>query len=155
GATFFIQVASMIGAAAGGVLADRWRARREGGRIFVQTLGALLGAPCIYVCGSTKDLWSLVGAMTLFGLFKGLYASNIWASLYDVIPPSRRGAAVGLMNMIGWLGGALGAYGIGAAVNRGVSMSAAIASTAVLYVIVAGLLLIAALVCAPTDVKRA
>jgi MFS family permease len=144
GATVFVQFASMAGAALGGVLADRWRARRAGGRILVQALGAALGAPFIYYCGTTRALESLAVAMTCFGLCKGLYDANIWASLYDVMPPSRRAAAVGVMNMIGWLGGALGSWGIGAAVDRGVTMSAAIASTALLYVIVAGLLLAAA-----------
>ncbi|HLY65464.1 MAG TPA: MFS transporter, partial [Chloroflexota bacterium] len=144
GATVFIQTASMLGSAAGGWMADRWRASRAGGRILVQALGAACGVPCIYYCGLTRNLSSLLAAMTLFGLSKGLYDSNIWASLYDVIPAARRGAAVGGMNMVGWLGGALGAYGIGAAVSQGVSMSAAIASTAVLYAFVAALLLVAA-----------
>jgi MFS family permease len=154
GATFFIQVASMAGAVLGGVLADRWRASRPGGRVLVQALGALLGAPFILACGLTRDLWVLVGAMTCFGLAKGLYDSNIWASLYDVIPLSRRGAAVGLMNMVGWLGAALGTYAIGAAVSAGVSMSLAIAATAAFYVVIALLLLAAGLVFAGRDVQR-
>ena len=78
---------------------------------------------------------------------------NIWASLYDVVPASRRGAAVGLMNMIAWLGGGLGAYLIGAAAVRGVTMSAAISSTAIVYVFVAALLLLAGLRYAPRDVE--
>jgi len=155
GATFYLQMASMAGAALGGMLADWWRSRAPGGRIYVQAVGAVLGAPFIYLCGATRDLWSLVGAMTLFGLCKGLYDSNIWASLYDVIPASRRGSGVGLMNMVAWGGGALGSWGIGLAVDAGVTMSAAIASTAVLYVVVAVLLLTAARVFAPADIRRA
>jgi MFS family permease len=143
----------MIGATFGGVLADRWRRQMAGGRILTQALGAILGAPFIFLCGYTRDLWTLVGAMTLFGLCKGLYDANIWASLYDVVAPSRRGAAVGLMNMIGWLGGALGAYAIGAAVQGGMTMSAAISSTALIYVAVAALLVTGALVFAPRDVR--
>jgi MFS family permease len=155
GATIYIQLASLVGASLGGFLADKWRARKPGGRIFVQALGALMGAPFIFFCGHTRDLWSLAGAMTLFGLSKGIYDSNIWASLYDVIPPSRRAAAVGFMNMIGWLGGALGAWGIGAAVDAGFTMSAAIGSTALFYLIVAVLLGVAASVFAPRDVRGA
>lgn len=154
GATFYVQTASMAGAALGGVLADRWRRRHAGGRILAQALGAILGAPCIVLCGYTHTPESLAAAMTLFGLCKGLYDANIWASLYDVTPVSRRGAAVGLMNMIGWLGGALGAYGIGAVTNQGVSMSAAIAATGTIYVVVACLLLLSALVFAPRDTAR-
>jgi MFS family permease len=151
GATFFIQVASMFGAVLGGILADHWSRNQAGGRMLAQAVGAIGGAPFIFLCGSLRDLWLLVGAMTAFGLFKGLYDANIWASLYDVIPPSRRSSAVGLMNMIGWLGGGLGAYLIGRAADAGVTMSAAISSTAVVYLFVAVLLLVAGKICAPRD----
>jgi MFS family permease len=154
GATFFIQTASMVGAAGSGVLADRWRQYHSGGRMLVQAVGALLGAPFIFACGYTTNLWYLVGAMTCFGFCKGLYDANIWAALYDVVPASRRGAAVGLMNMIGWIGGALGVYIIGYVANRGVSMSVSISSAAVIYVGVAALLLLAALRYAPRDTVR-
>jgi len=155
GATVYIQLASMVGAMLGGVLADRWRRRRAGGRILTQSLGALLGAPFIFLCGYTLRMEVLVVAMTLFGLCKGIYDANIWASLYDVIPPSRRASAVGLMNMIGWLGGGLGAFAIGAAAHRGVTMSVAISATAVIYLVVFGLLLLGGLVFAPRDAHRA
>ncbi len=144
-ATVYLQVASMIGAMLGGAMADWLRARTAGGRMYVQALGALCGAPFIFVCGTTLELNVLVMAMIFFGLSKGVYDSNIWASLYDVIPPSRRGTALGMMNMVGWLGGALGAYLVGLAVDLGVTMSVAIASTALIYVGVAGILLLAAL----------
>jgi MFS family permease len=127
GATFFIQIASMIGSVLGGVLADRWSKRLPGGRIAVQATGMILGAPFILLCGQTQEMTILVGAMTLFGLFKGMYDANIWASLYDVVPASR----------------------------RGMTMSAAIASTAVVYLAVAAILLCAAFVFARRDVARA
>jgi MFS family permease len=142
-ATVYLQVASMVGSMLGGAMADWFRAKNRGGRMYVQALGALCGAPFIFLCGTTLELGVLVVAMIFFGLSKGIYDSNIWASLYDVVPPSRRGTAVGLMNMIGWMGGALGAYLVGRAVTMGATMSAAIASTAVIYVGVAAILVVA------------
>jgi MFS family permease len=144
-ATVYLQIASMIGAMIGGTTADWLRARTVGGRMYVQALGAICGAPFIFLCGTTLELSMLVAAMIFFGLSKGIYDSNIWASLYDVIPVSRRSTSVGMMNMIGWLGGALGAYLVGLAVDLGVTMSTAIASTAVIYVGVALLLVLAAM----------
>ena len=82
-ATIYIQLASMVGAAGGGWLADRWRSRLPGGRILTQAVGALAGGPFIYLCGFTRDKTTLVLAMSLFGLAKGLYDANIWAALYD------------------------------------------------------------------------
>jgi len=149
GATVFIQIASMAGAALGGLLADRWSRLLPGGRILVQAVGTLLGAPFIFLCGHLREIWPLAGAMTAFGLFKGLYDSNLWAALYDVITPARRGTAVGVMNMVGWLGGGLGALAIGVAVDHHIPMSAAIASTAGIYLLVTALLLLAALRFAP------
>jgi MFS family permease len=140
----YLQIASMFGSMLGGTMADWLRARSGGGRMYVQALGALCGAPFIFLCGTTLELNVLVAAMIFFGLSKGIYDSNIWASLYDVIPASRRSTAVGMMNMVGWLGGALGAYLVGLAVDLGATMSMAIASTAVIYVGVAMILVLAA-----------
>jgi MFS family permease len=155
-ATVFIQVASMFGAAAGGTMADRWRALRPGGRMLVQALGALLGAPFIFLCGTTRDHLTVIVAMTLFGFCKGIYDSNIWASLFDVIRPSRRGAGVGLMNMVAWLGGSLlGGFLPGVLSDAGITLSTTLAALTVFYGIVAGLLLLAGTVFAPADVKRA
>ncbi len=144
-ATVFLQIASMVGAMLGGAMADWMRSRTDGGRMYVQALGAICGAPFIFVCGDTFDLNILITALIFFGLFKGIYDSNIWASLYDVVPLSRRSTSVGMMNMVGWMGGAMGAYFVGLAVDMGVTMSVAIASTAVIYLGVAGLLVLAGL----------
>jgi len=143
-ATIYLQAASMLGAMAGGVLADYWGVRRAGGRALVQALGALAGVPFIFVCGDTRDLYTLFWSMTFFGFAKGIYDSNIWASLYDVVPPEKRGTAVGLTNMIGWLGAGVGSTAVGVVVDSGITMSEAISSTAVIYIGVACLLLASA-----------
>lgn len=153
--TAFIQIASMVGAVVGGMLADSWSRRFEGGRIATQALGIILGAPFVFLCGWTRDLTLLMFAMTLFGLFKGIYDANIWASLYDVVPASRRGTAVGMMNMVGWIGGALGVMAIGWAVDGGLTMSQAISSAAAIYLAVAIMLLLASFIFAKADVRKA
>ncbi len=152
GATVYIQLASMAGAAIGGVLADKARSKMPGGRILIQACGLAIGAPFILACGFTKDLWVLVGAMTVFGLGKGLYDSNIWASLYDCIPTSRRASAVGVMNMVGWTGGSVATVLVGVAVDSGATMGAAIASTAGIYVVSCAVLLVGAFRFAPRDI---
>lgn len=150
-ATFYIQVASMFGATVGGAAADHFRRRSPGGRVFVQTLGLAAGAPFIFLCGWTQSLGLLIVSMTCFGFFKGMYDANIWAGLYDFVPVERRGSAVGLMNMVGWFGGGFGSIVIGRAASHGVTLSAAISSTAVIYLLVALLLALAAWVLAPRD----
>ena len=48
----------------------------------------------------------LIFGLTGFGVFKGLYDANIFASLYDVIRPEARATAAGILNMVGTYGGA-------------------------------------------------
>lgn len=146
GATFYTQIASMFGVIAGGFLADWWYRRTKAGRIAVQIIGSLVGAPFIFFCGDTLDIWVLVAAMTCFGFCKGLYDSNIWASMFEFVHPSRRGTTVGIGNFIGWSAAAPVPILVGRSVDRGwATMSQAIASTAILYVIVGVLLMGAAI----------
>jgi len=141
-ATIFVQLASMAGAPAGGWLADAWRRRSPRGRMAVQAVGMFCGAPFVVICGLTQSVGTLVAALTLWGFFKGLYDANIFASVFDVVPPEARGRAAGFMNMIGWLaGGGSAPVVIGLVAERS-SLGAALALASVVYV-AAGLLLVA------------
>jgi MFS family permease len=140
-ATIFVQLASMAGSPAGGWLADRLRMRTPSGRIVVQAIGVFGGAPFVVVCGLTKSATVLIAALVLWGFFKGLYDANIFASVFDVIPPEARGTAAGFMNMAGWLGGGAAPVAVGFIATH-TSLGAAIAMTAAMYVF-AGILLIA------------
>ncbi len=139
-ATAYLQVASVLGVLCGGVLADRLARRYRGGRMMTQALGLFCGVPFIFAVGWTLQVPLLIAAMTCFGLFKGLYDSNIWASLHDVVPPERRATAVGVINSIGWLGGGAATVTIAAASQR-FGMSACISATSLIYLFF-GLLLL-------------
>ena len=113
--------------------------------MLVQALGALAGAPFLYFCGIAGDLTWHIAAMICFGLSKGMYDSNIWAAFYDVVAPSRRGTAVGLMNMVAWLGAGLGPVLVGEVVRREIlTLSEAIGCMSVVYIGVGCILLLAA-----------
>jgi MFS family permease len=155
GATFFIQVSSMIGSLLGGVVADRWSKRHVEGRIKVQAIAVFLGSPFVFLCGYTRSPWLLIVAMSLFGLSKGIYDSNLTAAFYDVITPSRRSTATGLMNLVGFIGAGLGSLAIGVAVDHKITMSAAISSTAFIYLTVAAVLYYTAITTAPRDIRAA
>ncbi len=141
-ATLYIQLASMVGSPLGGWLADALRQRSPAGRAAVQAFGVLGGAPFVFLCGQSSSVAGLIMALTAWGLFKGLYDANIFASAFDVVPPEVRGTVAGLMNMIGWLGGGSAPWIIGhLAMDYG--LSAAISSAALVYV-AAGILLLLA-----------
>jgi MFS family permease len=152
-ATLFAQAASMVGSPLGGWLADIVRLRALGGRMMVQALAAICAAPFVFLCGSTAELKIAIAALTFWGLFKGFYDANIWASLFDVVPAEARGRAVGLMNMVGWLGGGTSPLVIGYLAQT-LGLGSAIASAGYVYIAGAFLLATAALVFAPGDVLR-
>jgi MFS family permease len=111
--TVFIHLASAASVPVAGVLADRITRRFAGGRMLVQGLGLLAGAAFVVLVGRTADTTTLILAMTAFGICKGFYDSGIFASLFDAIEPRARGTAAGLMNTVGWGGGALGPVFVG------------------------------------------
>jgi MFS family permease len=139
-ATFYLQVASVLGVITGGFLADRLVRRFRGGRMMTQALGLIFGVPFIFLTGWTLSVPVLILALVGFGYFKGLYDANLWASLHDVVRPENRATAVGFMNSLGWLGGAAAPIAIAYASNQH-GMSASISATSVLYLIF-GLLMI-------------
>jgi sugar phosphate permease len=140
-ATVFVQLASMVGAPVGGWLADLWHRRSPHGRMAVQTVGVLGGAPFVVLCGMTASVATLVVSLTLWGFFKGLYDANIFASAVDVVPPEARGRTAGFMNMIGWLaGGGSAPVAIGVIAER-TSLGAALALASLVYVAAAALLI--------------
>ena len=124
-------LASLVGALSGGFLADL-AATRPGGRVRVQALGLLAGAPFILAVGWAGTVPIAVVALAGVGLCKGVYDANIFATLYDVVRPELRGTAAGLMNTVGWTGGAVAPYLVGRMSER-YGLGLAIASTAAVY----------------------
>ena len=155
----FIHLSSALSVPVGGWLADRWASRRTGARMIVQALGLLVGSVFVFLVGTTREVGVLLVVMSLFGLCKGIYDSNIFASIFDVVEPRARGTAAGIMNTVGWGGGALGPVVVGWISKHGrhatemENMSEAIACCALVYLMSAALLFAAA-TCAPWDIIR-
>ncbi len=148
----FIHLASAASVPIAGWLADQLVRRFAGGRMVVQAAGLVIGASFVVIVGQTADKGTLLLAMTAFGLCKGFYDSGIFASLYDAIEPRARGTAAGLMNTVGWTGGALGPVFVGWTTKYGgkatpmENMSDAIAFGGVIYVAAAACVLLAVLI---------
>jgi MFS family permease len=145
--TVYIHLASALTVPLAGWLADRLSRRWAAGRVIVQGLGLVVGATFVYLVGLTANTTTLLVAMTCFGACKGFYDSGIFAALYDTIEPRARGTAAGLMNTVGWAGGALGPLAVGFATKYGrhagddvANMSEAIAFGAIIYLVGAVLL---------------
>lgn len=144
--TVFIHLASAFSVPLAGWLADKVSRRFAGGRMGVQAAGLLMGAAFVFLVGHTGNTTTLLLAMAVFGFCKGFYDSGIFASLFDSIEPRARGTAAGIMNTVGWSGGALGPLFVGLASKYGgkptevENMSDAIAFGGAVYLLGAALL---------------
>ncbi len=134
--TAYLQIASVCGVLLGGLLADTLRRKRSGGRLLTQSIGLLCGVPFLLITGWTTRVAVLVGGLAGFGFFKGMYDANIFAGLYDNVPVQRRGAAAGLLNSLGWLGGGFAPVLIAVAAAR-FGLGPCISATAVIYLAIA------------------
>lgn len=145
----FINLASALSVSVAGLLADKWKRSFSGGRMFIQFLGLLVGSVFVFLVGKTASIGILIFAMTCFGICKGFYDSGIFASLYDTIESRARGTAAGLMNTIGWGGGALGPVFVGYVSkykrqgSQVENMSDAIAFGGIIYLVAAIFVLLA------------
>jgi MFS family permease len=144
----FIHAASALSVSFSGALADYLGQRLRGGRVIVQACGLLIGSVFVYMVGYTTDVSVLIGTMILFGLCKGVYDANIFASLYDFVEPRSRATAAGVMNFVGWGGGAFGPLAVGwvavhgPSADRTANMSMAISWCGAIY-LACGVLLFA------------
>jgi MFS family permease len=157
--SIFIHLASALAVPVAGWTSDALARRHPGGRMMTQAIGLFCGIAFIFIVGLTQNVETLLVVMALFGICKGFYDSNIFAALYDVIPPRARGTAAGIMNTVGWGGGALGPLAFGSFAKRGAgtsvqNMSNAIAFCSIFYLIAALLLIFAIVFYSRRDVRR-
>lgn len=138
--TFWHHLGAMLGVLAGGRLSDRWAVKSTLGRPLIQVIGLLLGAPFLYLLGASSETVVVYAALFAFGIFRGLYDSNLFASLYEVVRPEGRATATGLMLCAAFLGGGTAPLVIGL-LSRWLPLGQAMSFTAALYVL-GGLILI-------------
>jgi MFS family permease len=142
-ATLYPQLASVLGAVIGGWLADRWRRRSSAGRILAQVAGSACVAPFVLLCSFGQSLTLVLAGLAGWGLFKGVYDANIFASVFDFVEPHHRGSVAGFMNMFGWLGAALAPVTVGV-ISEHYGLATGIGWCAVAYIAATAFLLVAA-----------
>lgn len=104
---FFHFAAALLGVLIGGKLSDKYALKRKTVRMETEFIGLLIGAPFIFLMGYTTNLYVSYAMLALFGFFRGIYDSNLYAALFDVIAPDLRASSVGVMTAFAFLVGAL------------------------------------------------
>lgn len=122
-AAFYVQMASIIGVMIGARISDRHVSHNYRMRAWVQTIGLVLGAPFVFLMGSSGNLWIVNVAMLGYGFFKGMYDSNFYTTLYDVIAPRYRSAAASFILMFSFLVGAFSPKLLGSLSTAGYTLA--------------------------------
>ncbi len=99
-ATLPVNVASLIAAFAGGVLADRWIRVSSRGRTWVSAIGLALLVPALFGVGNSGSLMVAVLFLTLFGLGWGFFDCNNMPILSQIVRPELRATGYGFMNLV-------------------------------------------------------
>jgi MFS transporter, Spinster family, sphingosine-1-phosphate transporter len=142
-ATLFWQCAAIIGALAGGWLADRWMRKSRRGRILVSAIGMVLIVPAMFGVGNAGTLVMAIGFLILFGLGWGFFDCNNMPILCQIVRPELRATGYGVMNLVSISCGGFADWGFGIMRDRqvplnvifGVFASAAIVSIVLVLLI--------------------
>jgi sugar phosphate permease len=152
-ATFYHHLGAFLGVLLCGRLADRWARRSRLSRPLIQLAGLSLGAPFVFLLGWADSSVVVFASLGLFGLCRGLYDSNLFASLYEVVRPEARATATGLMLAVAFLGGGSASLAVGW-LSQHIGLDSALASTAVFYLLAAAVLLVTCLFWFRRDAAR-
>ena len=110
---FYHHAGAFAGVIIGGIVTDKLAKHNAIWRPGIQALGLLLGAPFIYWTGAAATPVATYAALFFFGIFRGIYDANIFASLFEIVDEKLRATASGAMLMFAFLIGACSPYLLG------------------------------------------
>lgn len=107
-AVFWFYLGAFAGVTISGRISDKLKEKRPAIRIEVELAGILFCVPFIVLMAYASNLPLMIFSITMFGFASGVYDSNLYAALLDVINPRYRAAATGIFGCGGCIVGALG-----------------------------------------------
>jgi MFS family permease len=112
-ATLYWQAAAILGAIAGGYLADRWTRKNIRGRTYVSAIGMAMIIPAMFGVGNAGTLAIAVAFLVLFGIGWGFFDCNNMPILCQITRPHLRATGYGIMNLVSISCGGLADWGFG------------------------------------------
>ena len=104
-AVLWHYIGAFVGVTVGGRISDRFAAKRPSVRMEVNIVGLACAVPFIVWMAYASSLMTCCVAMALFGVFRGVYDSNLLASLLDLIPTRYHASGAGIMLCFGFMFG--------------------------------------------------
>ncbi|MDF9832182.1 MFS family permease [Ereboglobus sp. PH5-5] len=149
----YYQIFSFVGVLLGGRVSDKIVGNRPSFRIELSGLALLLCVPTLYLMGATHSLWLVYATLGAFGFFRGLYDSNIYASLFDVTSPRHHSSATGMMAGFSFGVGSLAPLILGV-IKQSYALNIGISMLGIVYVFGSLALLVTARAFFPSDYAR-
>ncbi|MDF9826166.1 MFS family permease [Ereboglobus sp. PH5-10] len=149
----YYQIFSFVGVLLGGRVSDKIVGNRPSFRIELSGLALLLCVPTLYLMGATHSLWLVYAMLGAFGFFRGLYDSNIYASLFDVTSPRHHASATGMMAGFSFGVGSLAPLILGV-IKQSYALNIGISMLGIVYVFGSLALLVTARAFFPSDYAR-
>jgi MFS transporter, Spinster family, sphingosine-1-phosphate transporter len=122
-AVLYVQVASLVGALIGGLLADKWMRTTPKGRIFTSALGMSMFLPALFSVGNASTLSMAIIGLVIFGFGWGFFDCNNMPILSQITRPEVRATGYGLMNLVSVSCGGVGDWAFGALRDEGVALN--------------------------------
>lgn len=117
-AVLWHYLGAFAGVLVGSRIADRFVRVRNGIRMEINIIGLVAAAPFIFWMAKADMFVAVCWAMGLFGFFRGIYDSNQFASIFDVIAPRYRASAMGVVLSFAFMFGALAPVVLGVMKDR-------------------------------------
>lgn len=140
---FYHHAFAFVGVMISGRISDKLALKSDGARLKIQGWALLLGAPFIFLMGIGSSLPIVYIALSVFGFFRGMYDSNIYASLFLVVDERIRASVSSAMIMCAYIIGSL-APTVLAYFKAEIGLTNGLASLSLFYVL-GGILIIIAL----------
>lgn len=131
---FWFYLGAFVGVTLGGRISDALKSRRPGIRFEVEFIGLALCIPFILMMAYSQSLIPMIAAILMFGFATGVYDSNIYAALFDVINPRYRAVGTGLFGCGGCIVGAFGPA-VAGFLNEAFSPRVSMASLAIFAIV--------------------
>jgi len=138
-AVLWHYLGAFVGVTLGGRISDRLVARRPSIRMETNIVGLTLAVPFIVWMAYAPSLPVCGVAMALFGVFRGVYDSNLMASLFDIIPSRYHASGAGIMLSCAFVFGSTSPVVLGILKDR-FSSTVGLASLAGFYLVGAAII---------------
>ena len=133
-AVLWHYIGAFVGVTLGGRISDRLVARRPSVRMETNIIGLAIAVPFIVWMAYAPSLTMCCVAMALFGVFRGVYDSNLMASLFDIIPARYHASGAGIMLSFAFVFGSTSPVVLGI-LKENFSSTVGLASLAAFYLV--------------------